>query len=253
MLAALVFLFVRNAPAESAVLPDAAADAASPSVSARWSDLFASLRLAMVSADVWKMAIVAATMAGPMLALGGLWGTPYLMVAYDLTRTEAALYMSLLLLGWAISSPTSGWLSDRIGQRKLILVWGSGLMSVMMTIIIFVPQLPFAVTVICLVMMGLSGGVMPASFALVRDVMPTRLVGATTGIVNSMTVASGAILQPLVGLALDLSWDGTIMDGARHYAATDYRMAFLLVVASLVIGLLTAFSLRETPLEDGTP
>ena len=252
VLAALVFLFVRNAPAESAVPPDAAADAVSPSASARWSDLFASLRLAMVSADVWKMAIVAATMAGPMLALGGLWGTPYLMVAYDLTRTEAALYMSLLLLGWAISSPTSGWLSDRIGQRKLILVWGSGLMSVMMTIIIFVPQLPFAVTVICLVMMGLSGGVMPASFALVRDVMPTRLVGATTGIVNSMTVASGAILQPLVGLALDLSWDGTIMDGARHYAAADYRMAFLLVLASLVIGLLTAFSLRETPLEDGT-
>ena len=252
VLAALVFLFVRNAPAESAVPPDAAAHAVSPSASARWSDLFASLRLAMVSADVWKMAIVAATMAGPMLALGGLWGTPYLMVAYDLTRTEAALYMSLLLLGWAISSPTSGWLSDRIGQRKLILVWGSGLMSVMMTTIIFVPQLPFAVTVICLVMMGLSGGVMPASFALVRDVMPTRLVGATTGIVNSMTVASGAILQPLVGLALDLSWDGTIMDGARHYAAADYRMAFLLVLASLVIGLLTAFSLRETPLEDGT-
>ena len=42
------------------------------------------------------------------------------------------------------------------------------------------------------------------------------------------------------------------MDGARHYAAADYRMAFLLVLASLVIGLLTAFSLRETPLEDGT-
>ncbi len=68
---------------------------------------------------------------------------------------------------------------------------------------------------------------------------------------NSMTVASGAILQPLVGLALDLSWDGTIMDGARHYAAADYRMAFLLVLATLVIGLLTAFSLRETTLEDG--
>ena len=251
-LAALVFLFVRNAPAAPAAATDTTADGASPMASARWSDLFASLRLAMVSADVWKMAIVAATMAGPMLALGGLWGTPYLMVAYDLTRTEAALYMSLLLLGWAISSPTSGWLSDRIGQRKLILIWGTGLMSVMLAIIILLPQLPFGVTIFCLVIIGLSGGVMPTSFALVRDVMPTRLVGATTGIVNSMTVASGAILQPLVGLALDLLWDGTVIDGARHYAAADYRIAFILVLASLVIGLLTAFSLREIPLEDGT-
>ncbi len=249
-LSALVLMFVRNAPAASDARTDTPTDRASPADSARWSDLFAALRLAMFSANVWKMAIVAATMAGPMLALGGLWGTPYLMIAYDLTRTEAALYMSLLLLGWAISSPISGWLSDRIRQRKLILIWGSGLMSVMLVIIILVPQLPFGVTVFCLVMIGLSGGVMPVSFALVRDVMPTRLVGATTGIVNSMTVASGAILQPLVGLALDLLWDGTVMDGARHYAAADYRMAFLLVLASLSIGLLTAFSLRETPLED---
>ena len=35
------------------------------------------------------------------------------------------------------------------------------------------------------------------------------------------------------------------MDGVRHCTAADYRMA-LLVLASLVIGLLTAFSLRET-------
>ena len=50
LLAALVFLFVRNAPAKTAALKDAAADTASPSVSAKWSDLFASLRLAMVNA-----------------------------------------------------------------------------------------------------------------------------------------------------------------------------------------------------------
>ena len=252
-LAALVFLFARNAPPSDVSPEDITAtdttvtDVAMPPPDGRWSALAAALRLALVNLDVWKMAIVAATMAGPMLALGGLWGTPYLMVAYDLTRPQAALFMSFLLLGWAVSAPTSGWLSDRIGRRKPILIWGSGIMCLMVGIVIMVPQLPFVVTIICLVVAGLSGGVMPASFALVRDVMPPSLVGATTGIVNSMTVASGAILQPLVGLALDLRWDGTIIGGARHYTAADYRVAFLLVLASVAIGLLTAFSLRETP------
>ena len=267
-LAALVFLFARNAPPanaspedtivtdtnandsgvkDSGVKDSGVTDAAMPPPGGRWSALAAALRLALVNVDVWKMAIVAATMAGPMLALGGLWGTPYLMVAYDLTRPQAALFMSFLLLGWALSAPTSGWLSDRIGRRKPILIWGSGIMCLMVAIVIMVPQLPFVVTIICLVVAGLSGGVMPASFALVRDVMPPTLVGATTGIVNSMTVASGAILQPLVGLALDLRWDGTIIGGARHYTAADYRVAFLLVLASVVVGLLIAFSLRETP------
>ena len=88
---------------------------------------------------------------------------------------------------------------------------------------------------------------MTACFGLVKDVMPARLAGASTGVVNSMTVASGAILQPFVGLALDLQWDGRLVDGARHYAEGDYRTAFTLVLLAAVIGLVTALLLRETP------
>jgi len=65
--------------------------------------------------------------------------------------------------------------------------------------------------------------------------------------VDSMTVVSGAILQPFVGLALDLQWDGRLVDGARHYAEGDCRTAFTLVLVAAVIGLVTALSLRETP------
>ena len=88
---------------------------------------------------------------------------------------------------------------------------------------------------------------MTACFGFVKDVMPAPLAGASAGVVNSMTVASGAILQPFVGLALDLQWDGRLVDGARHYAEGDYRTAFTLVLLAAVIGLVTALSLRETP------
>ena len=86
---------------------------------------------------------------------------------------------------------------------------------------------------------------MTACFGLVKDVMPAPLAGVN--VVNSMTVASGAILQPFVGLALDLQWDGRLVDGARHYAEGDYRTAFTLVLLAAVTGLVTALSLRETP------
>ena len=69
VLAALVFLFVRNVPAGSpSQMPWMRHHHRHPPDGL----ICLSLRLAMVSADVWKMAIVAATMAGPMLALGGL-------------------------------------------------------------------------------------------------------------------------------------------------------------------------------------
>ena len=238
VLAVLVFLFVRNRPPQTGQVK----------AGQEWAKLGTALRGAFASRDVWKMAFVAATMAGPMLVIGGLWGTPYLMVAYDLPRPEAAFFMSLLLLGWAVGAPFSGWMSDRIGRRKPILIAGCLLVSILLAIIFIVPGLPFWLVQIFLVLTGLSGGAMTACFGLVRDVMPPAIAGASTGIVNSATVASGAILQPLVGLALDLQWDGTVSDGARQYAAADYRFAFLLILATAVAGLMTAFRLRETPM-----
>ena len=241
-LSLLVFLFVRNQPAS--LEPATARPLANRE---KWRELGSALKAVMRNADVWKVSLVAATMSGPMLVIGGLWGTPFLMVKFDLSRPEAAFFMSLLLLGWAVGAPVSGWLSDYIGRRKPILVTGLVLICIMLAIVTGLENLPLGVVVACFVMVGMSGGGMTASFGLVKDVMPASLAGAATGVVNSMTVASGAILQPFVGLALDLQWDGRLVDGARHYAEGDFRTAFTLVLAAAVIGLVTAVTLREAP------
>jgi MFS family permease len=80
------------------------------------------LSQAVRSSEVWLVAIVGSSMSGPMLAFGGLWGVPYLMVAYDLPRPQAALLVSMMLAGWALGAPVSGWVSDYIGRRKAPLI-----------------------------------------------------------------------------------------------------------------------------------
>jgi len=242
ILSFLVVLFVRNQPENK--VPQRVEPVTSRQ---KWRELGSALKSVLRNADVWRISLVAATMSGPMLVIGGLWGTPYLMVKFELSRPEAAFFMSLLLLGWAVGAPFSGWLSDHLGRRKPILVAGLVIICVMLAVVTGISNLPLGAVVACLVVIGLSGGGMTACFGLVKDVMPAPLAGASTGVVNSMTVASGAILQPFVGLALDLQWDGRLVDGARHYAEGDYRMAFMLVLLAAVAGLATAVSLRETP------
>ena len=143
-----------------------------------------------------------------MLVLGGLWGTPYMMSAYQLSRPEAAFLVSLLLLGWAFGAPAGGWLSDRLGKRRPILISGSAILCLSLAALIFLSGLPLMMSVILFILIGLAGGFMACCFALVREVIPAKIVGGATGIVNSLTVASGAVLQPLVGLMLDLQWRG---------------------------------------------
>ena len=62
---------------------------------------------------------------------------------------------------------------------------------------------------------------------------------------NSLTVASGAVLQPVVGLLLDLLAEA----GPASYTAASYRLAFLAILVTALAGLLVAFRLREKGLK----
>ena len=231
-LAVLVFGLVRNAPGDQPQITDNGFDRVA---------FFLSLRRAASNLEVWKISFVALTLSGPMLTLGGLWGTPYLMVAYDLARPHAAFLMSLLLFGWAVGAPAAGWLSDRLGRRKPILIGGSITLCLMLFLLIFMPDLPLPAAVTTVIIIGFSGGSMATCFALVRDVLPNEITGTATGIVNALTVASGAVLQPFVGMLLDLQASGN----TASYPDAAFRLAFCAILVTSFAGLMVAFRLRE--------
>lgn len=239
VLAAIIAIFVRNTPVGMEQ------DKGNRQT---WSEIGQSLRQAATDPTVWKIALVASTMSGPMLALGGLWGTPYMEVAYGLDRTKAASAISVLFFGWAFGAPFAGWLSDRIQRRKRILVIASAILTLAVACLVFVPALPLPLIIGLLGVIGASGGAMAITFALVRECSLPQIGASVTGIVNSMTVASGAVLQPVVGYFLDQQWNGTIQDGARVYLASDFQTAFIAIFLACLIGFLTSLTLKETPL-----
>lgn len=240
-LAVMVIVFVRNAP-EQTIQKD---EIKPPKET--WRAMWKGLGQAASTLEVWKVAIVASTMSAPMLTLGGLWGTPYLISSYGLEKTYAAFLVSFLLLGWAFGAPFAGWLSDRIRQRKKIILAGSFISTLSVGAIVFLPLLPLWVTVGLLIVIGMSGAAMTVTFALVREVTPTNISSSVTGIVNSLTVASGAILQPAVGYALDQLWDGTTNEGARDYGLQDYQTGFILIFATCLLGFFVCTRLKDSP------
>ena len=238
ILSLLVLIIVRNEPGEK-IKPQV--------IKNPWMQMLQSLRKASRSFEMWKIALVAASMSGPMLTLGGLWGTPYLMSAYDLGRSEAAFLTSFLLFGWAFAAPCFGWFSDFLGRRKPILIGGSAVLSLALGLIILIPSTNLYLTLVLFILIGASGSVMVSAFALVKEAISKEAQGSAVGIVNAMTVAAGAILQPFVGLILDLRWDGLMLNGARIFHETDYRFAFTIVFVSSLIGFFVSVTLKEQP------
>lgn len=238
VLALFIAIFVRDVPASGPAIKV-------PKQS--WATIGKGLREAFSDWGVWKIAIVASTMSGPMLTLGGLWGTPYMESAYNLSTPAAASAVSAIFFGWAFGAPFSGWLSDRIRRRKIILVAGAGVLTVALGTLVFGPKLPLGGTVILFALIGISGGAMSVCFALVRECSPPAIGTSVTGIVNSMTVASGAILQPVVGYILDQLWTGTVKNGAPVYLETEFEVAFIAIFVAVLVGFLTTLTLKETP------
>lgn len=236
-----IAIFVRNSPNEQSSLAGL-----EPETRQSWSTFLGTLKSALAQRQVWLISIVAMTMTGPMLAFGGLWGVPFVMAEYQLPRPEAAFCVSMMLFGWAAGAPAAGWLSDRIKRRKSPIVGAAILQVVLVGVIVLVPGIPISLLTVIMFAIGMAGSGMVISFALAREVTDPAIHGSVSGIVNALTVASGAILQPVIGVLLDWQWDGTIIEGARAYAPEQFRIAFWSLLVWTAIGATLAIRLRET-------
>jgi len=196
--------------------------------------------------NVWLIFLGCGAITGPMLAFGGLWGVPFLVSQYGLTTAHAAFVTSAMLVAWSVGSPLAGALSDRLRRRKLPLLAGGILAALQWVVLIYVPALPYAALFGLMVGLGLASGVVVIGFAFCKESAPTALGGTASGIANMGNMLGGMAMQPLIGVLLDLCWDGSNRGGVRDYDFADYATAFSLMLAWLCAGL-AAFALtRET-------
>ena len=184
--------------------------------------------------------------ASPMLAFGALWGVPYAQTRFGVDRPAAAFATSTLLLGFVVGGPLCGWLSDRIGRRKLPIVLGASLGGVAMTAALYLPGVSFEVYHALLFVTGFASTGMVVAYALTREHNAGGGTGAALGLVNMAAVMGGAVFQPVVGLLLDLQWTGALKGGARVYDLAAYDNALLTMPALYVAALLFALVIRET-------
>jgi len=208
--------------------------------------MLAGLRRAAGTGQVWLAGGFGMAMTASMLAFAGLWGVPYIMEAHDLTKAEAAGLVSILFVGWGIGAPLLGWLSDRLRRRRALVLAGGTLATLGIAAAIYTPGITPPWLGAILFVQGLGASSMVLCFAVARENTPAWAGGATLGIVNTLVVGSGAIMQPLLGWALDTLWDGRVEAGARVYSVAAYETAFLILPATCAAGVLAAMLLRET-------
>lgn len=195
--------------------------------------------------QTWLATLAAAGLTSALLAFGGLWGVPYLMKARAIDKPDAASFISIIFVGWAIGAPFFGWLSDRIRRRRILLQWGTCGAALTTGTTILVPTLSTTLVIVVLFLQGFFSASMILGFALAKDNNPPESSGVALGLINTFVVGSGAILQPLVGVLLDYRWTGEMFDGVRVFNLVDFQVSMLILPFVCLISFASAFYIRE--------
>jgi predicted MFS family arabinose efflux permease len=177
-----------------------------------------------------------------------LWAVPFLRDVYGLSSARAALYAMATSLALIVSSPLTGWASDRVLRRRK-------LPYTVLTLASFLLWLAFAWTLgrvplwgmwAILFAMGVVGGSFVLTWPLGREVNPPALGGMAVAVVNLGGFLGAAASQGPVGAVLDARWTGVVAAGARVYPLEAYRAAFAVCAAFVLAAAVVTLGMRET-------
>ena len=214
--------------------------------------IFKQLWSMLFKPQMWLIGTIGLVLYLPSSVFLDLWGLPYLRVVDHLTMYQANISILMIFLGWSISSPIIGAISDSIKRRKLPLFVCSLGATISMCIIFYVPDLALVPIDILFFCFGVFCGVHPLCFALSKENNSKLFAGSAIALTNAF-IMLGGLLQLAVGKLLDFDWHGTYT--AQHlklYTSSDYIFALSILPIGLGIATILSLMLKETYCQEYT-
>ena len=235
--AAGIFLASHNTP-ENAGLPAIENVPSSPTQS--FADLKRHLRRALSEREIWIVSVMMFFMTGTGITIVGLWAVPFMVQLYDISVTEASVYIFVGTAGGLAGPTVFGWLSDRLGRRTELVVFSVVVFAVSWAIIAALGTPPLLVIGGILFFSRLLRGGTPLVFTVMKEQYPEEASGTIIGLTNTAGWIGAAVFPVLMGVVLDIYWTGETVNGVRVYTEVGYRIGFAMAVGAGLIATVCA-------------
>ncbi|OAI48425.1 hypothetical protein AYO44_06840 [Planctomycetaceae bacterium SCGC AG-212-F19] len=176
----------------------------------------------------------------PTTIFGMTWGVRFLQEGRGREYEAAVTMAATVPLGWMIGCPLLGFISDKLGRRKPVILGGSAvLLGVLAWVLFGNPEILRGPVVG--ILMGVASGAAMLPYTVIKETNPPELGGSASGVVNFLNFTFSALLGPVFGSRLVQEPGGNdTLDLA------DYQAGFQPLLYGIILALVLTCFLKET-------
>lgn len=196
--------------------------------------------------QMWVIGIIGCLLYLSLSGFAEVWGIPYLICVYGLSNILAATAVSFVFLGWAIGSPLMGWISEIIGNRRYLIIFGAVLGSLLFAIIIYFPNISIHALKFLLFGFGVCSSTQILIFPIARELNEVSLAGTAIAMINSLVMVGGALSQPLIGKVLDALSGANAKGNLAAFSVSSFQHALTIIPIAFILAAALTFFVKET-------
>ncbi|MEB0114245.1 MFS family permease [Variovorax sp. GrIS 2.14] len=167
-----------------------------------------------------------------------VWATSFLHGGENMTMAAAATDASMVPIGWVIGCPLLGYISDKMGRRKPVLIGGALVMLAAGLTAIYVPvgTLPrYSVALL----LGIASGAAMIPFSMMKELNPSEVKGTAAGVMNFLVFVTTGIMSPFISRLM-------VPSQSTPMTLAEFQTAFMPLVGGVVLAIVLSFFLRES-------
>jgi len=169
-----------------------------------------------------------------------IWGVRFLQEAHGYEYGSAVIRSATVPLGWIIGCPLLGFVSDRIGRRKPVILGAALVLLACLAWILYGPANVLPPYLLGLVA-GIASGAAMLPYTVIKEANPPEVSGTATGVVNFLNFTFSALLGPVFGGILR-----RVSGGAEAMELEHYQTAFEPLLYGVGLAIVLTLVLKET-------
>jgi MFS family permease len=211
-------------------------DAQTPSATGL-AGVFRSLKAVFWNPQSILCGLIAGLLFIPTTIFGMTWGVRFLQEARGREYEAAVALAATVPLGWMIGCPLLGFVSDKLGRRKPVILGASLVLLGVFAWVLFGDPVILRGPVVGIVM-GVASGAAMLPYSVIKEANPPELGGSATGVINFINFTFSALLGPVFGSRLVQAPGADSVMDLQHYQAGFAPLLYGIVLAVILTCLL---------------